>query len=76
MTKAKWARKSDLLIHPSSPSLECDAVGDVEDDSTDTKEAEALTGVRQEPLRRRGDEANIGRGLCKDTPRRDIASGT
>ena len=46
VTKAKCARNSYLFDDLRSPSLGCDAVGDVQDDSTETEEAEALAGVR------------------------------
>ena len=41
------------LAQRSEQGLGCDAVDDVQDDSTETEESEALAGIRQELLRRR-----------------------
>ena len=67
LQQEQWARTSDLLKNPSSPSLASDAV---ESAPTETEEAEALAGAAVAATRRTAAEH-----LTK-TPRRDGASRT
>ena len=66
--KEKWTEKSDLIDTSSNPRLQCGAVDDDREDSTETEEAEALAGVRRELFRRRGRQRR--RSLQRDAQRR------